>query len=87
MVKQLDKKICGKFSYCLVPIFSEPNVSSKLNSFYFLNLENVFVRTKTLVFHKKTTNAVDQIDDGGNIIIDSGMTLSFLPRNLHQELE
>lgn len=109
IIKQLDKQIGGKFSYCLVPISSETNVSSKINfgsnaeirdpsavttplikknpdTFYFLNLESVSVGTKTLVFRKKTS-AIDQFDGEGNIIIDSGTTLTFLPREFYRELE
>ncbi|XP_055819385.1 aspartic proteinase CDR1-like [Solanum dulcamara] len=116
-IKQLDKQIKGKFSYCLIPIdlsapFSfPPNATGKINfgpkavvsgpnvvttpiirkypdTFYYLNLESVSVGEKKLKFKSSqfmSPSAADE--DLGNIIIDSGTTLTFLPEEFYNKLE
>ncbi|XP_049362325.1 aspartic proteinase CDR1-like [Solanum verrucosum] len=119
-IKQLDKQIKGKFSYCLIPMdlslpFSfDPNITSKINfgpkavvsgpnvlttpiirkypdTFYYLNLKSVSVGGKKLKYFKSSqlmsssTAAADK--DLGNIIIDSGTTLTIVPEEFYKKLE
>ncbi|XP_073304768.1 aspartic proteinase CDR1-like [Primulina huaijiensis] len=107
IVKQLDKSIGGRFSYCLT--FLDSNVSSKISfganavvtgpkvvstpivqkspsTFYFLTLEGVSVGKKRLEYVSDVSD-YNQQAAGGNIIIDSGTTLTFLPEGLFFDLE
>ena len=102
LVSQLSTSIAGKFSYCLVP-FDKPTATSKLNFgtnavvsgpravttplatgesdiYYTLTLEAISVGPKkiTSIFAKAA---------GGNIIIDSGTTLTLLPSDLYTGFE
>ncbi|MCH97401.1 aspartic proteinase CDR1-like, partial [Trifolium medium] len=98
LVSQLGDSIGHKFSYCLVPLHS--NTTSKLKfgdeaiingngvvstpliikssqpSFYYLNLEGITVGQKTV-----QTGQTD-----GNIIIDSGTTLTSLETSFYNNL-
>ncbi|KAM3379554.1 aspartic proteinase CDR1-like [Capsicum galapagoense] len=114
IIKQLDKQINGKFSYCLIPISldsSMSNVTSHINfgnnaivsgsdvvstplvkkepsTFYYLTLEGVSVGNKTLKFKSsKTSSSIGDEFEEGNIIIDSGTTLTFLPSEFYENLE
>ncbi|XP_054813244.1 aspartic proteinase CDR1-like [Prosopis cineraria] len=100
LVSQLSPSIEGRFSYCLVPSFesysgklkfgqnavvSGPGVvSTRLvsrllpPSHYYLTLEAMTVGNKRLQLTSVTE---------GNIIIDSGTTLTFLPLDFYVELE
>ncbi|PIN25158.1 Aspartyl protease [Handroanthus impetiginosus] len=100
LITQIRSLIQGKFSYCLVPIFGERNLPSKMNfgdkalvsghgvattpivphspkTFYFLTLEGITVGNQRLdlVSSSSSPNSTEE----GNIIIDSGTTLTFLP--------
>ncbi|XP_015159143.1 aspartic proteinase CDR1-like [Solanum tuberosum] len=56
--------------------------------FYFLNLESVSVGGKKLEFKSsQLMNSSDVDEDLGNIIIDSGTTLTFLPENFYNKFE
>ncbi|XP_028793681.1 aspartic proteinase CDR1-like [Neltuma alba] len=102
LVSQLDEK---KFSYCLVPIFS--NSSGKISfgrdavvsgsgavktpliskGFYFLTLESISVGDERITYKGSTIIAPDANDDTeGNIIIDSGTTLTYLPAEMYSEV-
>ncbi|XP_073131213.1 aspartic proteinase CDR1-like [Henckelia pumila] len=110
IVKQLDKWIGGRFSYCLTPL--DVNVSSKISfganaivtgpkvvstplvqkspsTFYFLTLEGISVGDNKLeyVTNDEDGGDYDEQSDEGNIIIDSGTTLTFLPQELYSGLE
>ena len=99
LVTQMGSSIGGKFSYCLVPFLSSES-SSKINfgsngvvsgtgvvttplvakdpdTFYFLTLEAISVGTKKIHFDDASE---------GNIIIDSGTTLTFLPPDIVSKL-
>ncbi|XP_073315812.1 aspartic proteinase CDR1-like [Primulina huaijiensis] len=107
IVKQLDKSIRGRFSYCLT--FLDSNVSSKISfgadavvtgpkvvstplvqkspsTFYFLTLKGISVGNKKLEYISDASDYGQQADEG-NIIIDSGTTLTFLPQELFYDLE
>ncbi|CAK9141728.1 unnamed protein product [Ilex paraguariensis] len=112
IVNQLKKSVGGKFSYCLVPLDSNRNVTSKINFgskamvsgsgvvstpmitkapeyFYYLTLDSITVGNKSLAYKTSVTSkevaAVEA--EGGNIIIDSGTTLTFLPSDFYEDLE
>lgn len=98
LVSQLGDSIGHKFSYCLVPSFlnstskmkfgdqaiikdngvvSTPLIIKSSNpSYYFLNLEGITIGQKTV-----ETGRID-----GNIIIDSGTTLTYLEQNFYNDL-
>ncbi|RDY01103.1 Aspartic proteinase CDR1, partial [Mucuna pruriens] len=106
LISQIGPSIDFKFSYCLVPLFSESESTSKLNfgenavvagpgtvstpiipgpvnTFYYLKLKGMSVGSKRieLISDSKSNNGK------GNIIIDSGTTLTFLPQKLYTKLE
>ncbi|KAK2996817.1 hypothetical protein RJ639_025675 [Escallonia herrerae] len=103
IIRQLDEHIQGKFSYCLVHALTDPNVTSKMNfgsnaivsgrgvtttplivkGNYYLTLEWVSVGDKIIQY--EAINA--ETGQEGNIIIDSGTTLTSLPPKLYGELE
>ncbi|PHT64289.1 Aspartic proteinase CDR1 [Capsicum annuum] len=114
IIKQLDKQINGKFSYCLIPIqldsTSISNVTSHINfgsnaivsgpdvvstplirmessTFYYLTLEGVSVGNKTLEFKSSKIGGSYAGGDEGNIIIDSGTTLTLMPSEFYENLE
>ncbi|KAL8495844.1 hypothetical protein ACS0TY_019817 [Phlomoides rotata] len=103
LVSQLGPSIVHKFSYCLILHTSQAGKSSKLNfgknaevsgsgvvstpivpkkpkTFYYLRLEGVSVGNVTL-------KNSDKSDGEGNIIIDSGTTLTFLSPRLYTKVE
>ncbi|KAF7836462.1 aspartic proteinase CDR1-like [Senna tora] len=111
LVSQMGSSIEGKFSYCLVPIFSEKN-TSKLNfgqnavvsgrgtvstpmvskrppSFYYLTLEGMSVGNKKLHYTNSVNYSVSgrKVVEEGNIIIDSGTTLTLLEVDFYSKLE
>nr|XP_011469449.1 PREDICTED: aspartic proteinase CDR1-like isoform X2 [Fragaria vesca subsp. vesca] len=106
LISQMDSSIDGKFSYCLVPAFSQLNSSSKmsfgnnavvsgatvvstpllsdLKSYYFIKLEAMSVGRKRLQYN----STLMTIAPGrGNIIVDSGTTLTMLPKDFYDRLE
>ncbi|KAJ9567693.1 hypothetical protein OSB04_003659 [Centaurea solstitialis] len=109
IINQLNDTIQGKFSYCLVPMFTNcTNATGKIHfgdqavvsgpgvvstplkttipsSYYYLVLEHVSVGARKLPY--KSTNAIKDVgSDLKNIVIDSGTTLTILPRIFHDEL-
>ena len=100
LVSQLGSQIDHKFSYCLLPLSSKsssklkfgnkatisdvngvvstPLVSKSPSTYYYLNLEGVTIGGK------KVQNN-DNSD--GNIIIDSGTTLTFFKTNFYESFE
>ncbi|KAK3430229.1 hypothetical protein EUGRSUZ_E01756, partial [Eucalyptus grandis] len=105
LVTQLGTATGGKFSYCLVPLFS--NETSKLNfganagvtgdgavttpliqkdpkTFYYLSLEAVSVGETKIDF--PSDGSSPSVDEG-NIIIDSGTTLTLLPQDFYSQIE
>ncbi|KAK2967746.1 hypothetical protein RJ640_029703 [Escallonia rubra] len=110
LVKQLERSISGKFSYCLVPLDNPPNVSSKINfgsnavvtgpgvvstplvskspaTFYYVTLESLTVGSKSISFKKSKVDGDGKAAEEGNIIIDSGTTLTLLPQSIYDDLE
>ncbi|GFP88586.1 aspartic proteinase cdr1 [Phtheirospermum japonicum] len=98
LIRQLGPLAQGKFSYCLVPLSSGGSSPSRLNfganavvsgngvvstplvrkqpdTFYFLTLEGITVGNKRLDYYD------------GNVIIDSGTTLTLLPFHLYGRVE
>lgn len=105
LVTQLGDSIDGKFSYCLVPLSSENDPTSKINfgtnavvsgtgvvstpliskspeTFYYLTLESISVGSKKIQYPGSDSGSGE-----GNIIIDSGTTLTLLPTEFYSELE
>ncbi|KAK4349460.1 hypothetical protein RND71_032215 [Anisodus tanguticus] len=77
-------------------IMSDPNVVStplikkESSTFYYLNLEGVSVENKTLIFKSSKISSASAAGGGdgkGNIIIDSGTTLTLLPNDFYTKLE
>jgi len=106
LINQLGPSMGGKFSYCLVPTYSKPNSSGKLNFgnaavvsgrgtvstplhsrkgdvFYYLNLEAFSVGGNRIAFGSPLGTKLGL----GNIIIDSGTTLTSLPTIVYSKLE
>ncbi|KAH7525219.1 hypothetical protein FEM48_Zijuj06G0201900 [Ziziphus jujuba var. spinosa] len=103
LITQLGPSIGGKFSYCLLPLsnteessklnfgsnavvsgsgaVSTPLVDGETDTFYFLTLEAVSVGNNRIEF----SSAGQQV--GGNIIIDSGTTLTLLPTDFYSRVE
>jgi len=106
LIKQLGDSIDGKFSYCLVPLTSKKDQTSKINfgtnaivsgsgvvstpliakasqeTFYYLTLKSISVGSKQIQY-----SGSDSESSEGNIIIDSGTTLTLLPTEFYSELE
>ncbi|THG20990.1 hypothetical protein TEA_029866 [Camellia sinensis var. sinensis] len=71
-------------------VISTPITKKSPDTFYYLTLEGIEVGNKSLTYKRPSkTNLVDSADepDQGNIIIDSGTTLTFLPSELYEKLE
>ncbi|KAI4332304.1 hypothetical protein L6164_017226 [Bauhinia variegata] len=106
LVSQLGSSIGGKFSYCLVPIFTNSNISSKLSfgdnaivsgpgtvstpivprdtdTFYYLTLEAISVGENRIEFGGLSNEGAAK----GNIVIDSGTTVTILPDEFYSRLE
>ncbi|KAJ4832373.1 hypothetical protein Tsubulata_015012 [Turnera subulata] len=95
LLSQIQDSIGGKFSYCLVPVFSKesgkmsfggnavlsgPDVvttplflGSDPSISYLLNLEAISIGDVRLPFHTPPSSSP------GNIVIDTGATMSYLP--------
>ncbi|XP_007040921.2 PREDICTED: probable aspartic protease At2g35615 [Theobroma cacao] len=108
LVKQLDKSIRGKFSYCLAPTAyaEEPCASSRIifgtatesdaaavstplvdknpSTYYFITLEAISVGDRRLAYGGSSASPTEKL---GNIIIDSGTTLTFLESEFYNSLE
>ncbi|XP_019152429.1 PREDICTED: aspartic proteinase CDR1-like [Ipomoea nil] len=115
IIYQLDKKIGGKFAYCLSP---DANSTSHISfgpdavvrgtgavstplikkaeqaTFYWLNLERLSVGGKSLTVKSPSVSisgrragGIKQASVEGNIIIDSGTTLTYLPSDLYTSFE
>ncbi|KAL1219146.1 Aspartic proteinase CDR1 [Cardamine amara subsp. amara] len=105
LISQLGNSIEGKFSYCLVPLSSRNDLTSKINfgsnaivsgpgavssplikespdTFYYLTLESISVGSKQLKYPGS-----DSGNCKGNIFIDSGTFLTFLPTTFYKKLE
>ncbi|GFZ11454.1 eukaryotic aspartyl protease family protein [Actinidia rufa] len=75
-------------------VVSTPIIPNEISTFYYLTLKNIMVGNKTLT-HKtkmKSSNCdnnatADHEQQAGNIIIDSGTTLTLLPSHLYRNLE
>ncbi|KAE9592733.1 hypothetical protein Lal_00029347 [Lupinus albus] len=100
LITQLGTSIEGKFSYCLLPLFSQPNISSILifgdNDDAFSSESTVstpivpdadFYRLNLLSFTVGDSKIEFESSSDGNIIIDSGTTLTLLPPDVYSELE
>ncbi|KAE8693165.1 putative aspartic protease [Hibiscus syriacus] len=105
LVKQLEKSINGKFSYCLQApesaaesstfIFGTAKESNAVTSttplvqrdpstYYYVTLEAVSVGDKRLPYGSFSSSSATE---KGNIIIDSGTTLTFLQSKFYNSLE
>ncbi|XVF42751.1 hypothetical protein PTKIN_Ptkin01aG0389300 [Pterospermum kingtungense] len=102
LISQLGESIGGKFSYCLLPqegesskmnfgsnaivsgngTVSTPLTKKSPDTFYFLTLEAISVGSNRIKFTGSSLGT-----DEGNIIIDSGTTLTLLPEDFYSELE
>lgn len=102
LISQMGSSVGRKFSYCLVPFFSQAGKSSKLNfgshavvsghgvkstplltedTFYYLTLEAVGVGKERIQFGDSYSGT-----GRGNIIADSGTTLTIVPEDVLNEL-
>ncbi|KAL3818378.1 hypothetical protein ACJIZ3_004283 [Penstemon smallii] len=67
-------------------VVSTPLVQKTPDTFYYLTLEGISVGKRRLEYSNQISNS-KAIGEEGNIIIDSGTTLTFLPRDLYNDLE
>jgi len=102
-INQLDSSLSGKFSYCLGPessnstsklnfgeaaavsghgVVSTPLVKKDPQFFYFTTLKAFSVGNKRVEFSKLSNGSVD-----GNILVDSGTTLTVVPSGIIHNLE
>ncbi|CAN4128303.1 unnamed protein product [Withania somnifera] len=69
-------------------VLTTPIIQKNTDPFYYLNLESVSVGEKRLEFKtSQLSSSVAGEEDIGNIIIDSGTTLTFLPEEFYNKLE
>ncbi|KDP39596.1 hypothetical protein JCGZ_02616 [Jatropha curcas] len=103
LISRMKDSIHGRFSYCLVPYFS--NAASRMHfgrrsvvsgsevsrcklasgdsdTYYYLTLEAVSVNNHRLTYCKKCVSSGD-----GNIILDIGTTITYLPYRFYDRLE
>ncbi|KAF5195898.1 Aspartic proteinase cdr1 [Thalictrum thalictroides] len=66
---------------------STPMVDMPIKSFYYLTLESICVGDKKLAYKDLLSKPSADFEDQGNIIIDSGTTLTILPFKFYEELE
>ncbi|XP_022638756.1 aspartic proteinase CDR1 [Vigna radiata var. radiata] len=102
LISQLGSSIGGKFSYCFAPtsntssrlnfgdaavVSGKGTVSTPIISrgevFYYLTLEAFSVGNKRINLESSSSES----DGEGNIIIDSGTTLTFVPDDVYSKLE
>ncbi|KAK4415488.1 Aspartic proteinase CDR1 [Sesamum alatum] len=89
----LDSKVSSKISFGPNAIVTGPGVAStplvkkSPDTFYYLTLEGVSVGNEALAYiFFANSNSKSSVEEG-NIIIDSGTTLTYLPRSLYNGLE
>ncbi|XP_076904422.1 aspartic proteinase CDR1-like [Bidens hawaiensis] len=105
LVTQMGSSINGKFSYCLVQMFSHTERSSKMyfgdaarvsgdgvvstplfsgnpDTFYYLNFQGITVGRQRVDFYTTKPTLVE-----GNIIIDSGTSLTLLPESFYNRVQ
>ncbi|KAL2326384.1 hypothetical protein Fmac_025442 [Flemingia macrophylla] len=105
LISRLNSSIGGKFSYCLTPMYSQLNSSSKLNFgdaavvsgkgtvstpmilhdskvHYYLTLEAFSLGKNRIELGNSSYGSGGK----GNVIIDSGTTLTLLPDDVYSEL-
>lgn len=95
LVTSIDNKFTGKISFgdkALVSgsgVVSTPFVFKGKFNYYYLTLESIFVGNKRLGYETKMPSGVRPgcISEEGNIIIDSGTVLTFLPSAIFTSLE
>ncbi|KAK9144118.1 hypothetical protein Sjap_004021 [Stephania japonica] len=62
-------------------VVSTPRIGDEDTTYYYLTLEGFTVGSEDNIF---STKRVDAVGDKGNIIIDSGTTLTYLPDDLYE---
>ncbi|KAM7485989.1 hypothetical protein LguiA_001999 [Lonicera macranthoides] len=65
-------------------VVSTPLITKSPSTFYYINLEKITVGDQTLEFKASLNSRKGDVE--GNIIIDSGTTLTLLPSDLHSGL-
>ncbi|KAL2236809.1 aspartic proteinase CDR1-like [Sesamum indicum] len=89
----LDSESSSKINFGPNAIVTGPNVSStpivqkSPDTFYYLTLEGVSVGNKASAYNYISNSNSGATVEEGNIIIDSGTTLTFLPSSLYEGLE
>ncbi|KAF6174146.1 hypothetical protein GIB67_033678 [Kingdonia uniflora] len=103
LISQLSSIINGKFSYCLPAVrdaisimnfgnlavvagegvVSTPLIIKNSRPYYYLSLESISVGEEYILLRSSTNPSLDR----GNIIIDSGATLTNLPSNVYFKVE
>ncbi|XP_069144051.1 aspartic proteinase CDR1-like [Solanum lycopersicum] len=66
-------------------VISTPIYKKEAPTFYYLNLKGVSIGNKTLEFKSSPTSQPEY--DRGNIVIDSGTTLTYVPDEFYSNLE
>ncbi|KAK4415620.1 Aspartic proteinase CDR1 [Sesamum alatum] len=89
----LDSKVSSKISFGPSATVAGPGVAStplvkkSPDTFYYLTLEGVSVGNEALAYNFIPNSKSKASVEEGNIIIDSGTTLTFIPSSLYNELE
>ncbi|KAH6831255.1 Eukaryotic aspartyl protease family protein [Perilla frutescens var. hirtella] len=90
----LNSNVSSKISFGSSAVVAGPNVVSTplVNkspaTFYYLTLEGMSVGTERVDYYKSSGGAVEEAAvDEGNIIIDSGTTLTFVPSEIYEGVE
>ncbi|GAB4832583.1 hypothetical protein Ancab_006599 [Ancistrocladus abbreviatus] len=75
-----DAQVCGP------GVMSTPLVKKEPDTFYHLTLESISIGNERLAY-KSSSFEDHHVVQEGNIIIDSGTTLTLLPREFYADLE
>ncbi|KAI8025213.1 Aspartic proteinase CDR1 [Camellia lanceoleosa] len=86
LISQMNSSIGGKFSYCLMPMSSQSAKSSQMHFGDNGVLSGNGVSDDRSWKFTSSPNAFGA-SGNGNIIIDSGTTLTYLPLDLYEKLE
>jgi len=102
-ISQLGSSFGGKFSYCLVPLFSKEKISSKLNFGDAAVVSGLGTVSTSIVYDIGYSTTLHAFSVGGRIIkfenssfingnqgntfIDSGTTFTLLPEGVYSRLE
>ncbi|XP_074306133.1 aspartic proteinase CDR1-like [Silene latifolia] len=68
-------------------VISTAIVKGQLRTYYYLTLNGLTIEKTTIPFHRKSSSNADDTTMKGNLIIDSGTTLTILPPDMVSDLK